>query len=75
MVIPSERLTGRHVVDMANIDVVGGFILPSGQSGLPASEHYADMFDRWRNGGLWRIPLDRRQAEARAVHRMIIQRN
>ena len=66
---PSER----HVVDMADIDGVGGFILPAGQSGLPGSEHYADMFERWRNGGLWRIPLDRKLAEQRVVHRMIIR--
>src|SRR5207253_5838099 len=66
---PSER----HVVDMANIDGAGGFILPSGQSGLPASKHYGDMFARWRNGGLWLIPLDRKAAEARVVNRMIIR--
>ena len=65
---PSER----HVVDMADIDGAGGFILPTGQSGLPASPHYSDMFARWRNGGLWLIPLDRAAAEARAVHRMRI---
>ena len=62
----------RHVVDMADVDGSGGFILPSGQSGLPASRHYNDMFERWRSGGLWLIPLDRTRAEARAVHRMKI---
>ncbi|HEY0671039.1 MAG TPA: penicillin acylase family protein [Longimicrobiales bacterium] len=62
----------RHVVDMANIDGAGGFILPTGQSGLPASPHYKDMFERWRNGGLWPIPLEPHAAEARAVHRMTI---
>ena len=65
---PSQR----HVVDMANVDGAGGFILPTGQSGLPASPHYSDMFERWRNGGLWLIPLDRAAARARAVHRMRI---
>lgn len=68
---PSER----HVVDMADVDGVGGFILPSGQSGLPAGPHYADMFERWRNGGLWRIPLDRVAAEARTVHKIVIRPN
>lgn len=66
---PSER----HVVDMANVDGAGGFILPTGQSGLPASEHYKDMFERWRSGGLWLIPLDRAAAQARAVHKMTIR--
>jgi penicillin amidase len=65
---PSER----HVVDMADVDGSGGFILPTGQSGLPASPHYSDMFERWRNGGLWLIPLDRAAAQARTVHRMRI---
>jgi penicillin G amidase len=63
----------RHVVDMANVDGAGGFILPTGQSGLPASTHYKDMFERWYNGGLWLIPLERRAAELRTVHRMTIQ--
>lgn len=63
----------RHVVDMADVDGQGGFILPTGQSGLPASEHFSDMFERWQNGGLWRIPLDRKAAEARTVHRMVIK--
>jgi hypothetical protein len=34
------------------------------------SEHYADQFERWQQGGLWPIPLERGAAEARAVHRM-----
>jgi penicillin G amidase len=63
----------RHVVDLADIDGPGGFILPTGQSGLPASPHYQDMFARWYDGGLWQIPLDRRKAELRTVHRTTIQ--
>lgn len=66
---PSER----HVVDMADLDGAGGFILPTGQSGLPASDHYQDMFERWRAGGLWLIPLERAAAERRAVHKMVIE--
>jgi len=62
----------RHVVDMADVDGGGGFILPAGQSGVPGSPHYKDQFERWRTGGLWRIPLDRGRAEARTVHRMTL---
>jgi penicillin amidase len=65
---PSQR----HVVDMADVDGTGGFILPTGQSGNPMSEHYSDQFARWREGGLWRIPLERAAAEARAVHRLLL---
>src|SRR5690606_5677917 len=60
----------RHVVDMADVDGSGGFILPTGQSGIPTSPHYRDQFERWRTGGLWLVPLDRAKAEVRAVHRM-----
>jgi penicillin G amidase len=65
---PSQR----HVVDMADVDGAGGFILPTGQSGLPFSDHYADQWPRWLNGGLWRIPLGRAAAEARAVQRLVL---
>ena len=61
---PSQR----HVVDMGNPDGSGGFILPTGESGLPFEPHYRDMYRDWRDGRLWRIPLDPAQARARAVH-------
>jgi penicillin amidase len=63
----------RHVVDMGDIDGAGGFILPTGQSGIPFSKHYRDHFERWRSGGLWVIPLDRERALARSIHRMTLR--
>ena len=60
---PSER----HVVDMGDVDGAGGFILPAGQSGIPFSRHYRDQNRAWREGGLWRIPVDPALLEARAV--------
>ncbi len=66
---PSER----HVVDMADIDGAGGFILPTGESGLPFDAHYRDQFEPWRDGGLWLIPLDAAAAAARTVHRLRLQ--
>jgi penicillin amidase len=71
-IVTSYGPSQRHVVDMADIDGAGGFILPTGQSGLPASPHYRDMFARWRGGGLWLIPLDKTRAEARAMHKLQI---
>ncbi len=65
---PSER----HVVDMADPDGAGGFILPTGESGLPLDRHYRDQFEAWRTGGLWRIPLGRAAAERRAVDRLVL---
>lgn len=61
---PSQR----HVVDLADVDGSGGFILPAGQSGIPTSRHYRDQHDAWVDGGLWRIPLDSALVEARARH-------
>ncbi len=66
---PSQR----HVVDMARVDDEGGFIIPTGQSGIPTSRHYRDQTPLWREGRLWRIPLDRRKAEARTVARLILR--
>jgi penicillin amidase len=63
----------RHVVDMADVDGAGGFVIPTGQSGLPFSKHYRDQTPLWREGRLWRIPLDREKARARAVSRMTLR--
>jgi penicillin amidase len=74
-VIPIRASYGpsqRHVVDMADIDREGGFVLPTGQSGLPFSTHYRDQFPMWRSGGLWRIPLDRTHAAARMAHTLTL---
>ncbi|HEY7768746.1 penicillin acylase family protein [Longimicrobium sp.] len=60
----------RHVVDMADVDGSGGFVIPTGQSGNPLSDHYRDQNAMWREGRLWLIPLDRAQAEARVVSRI-----
>ena len=66
---PSQR----HVVDMGNVDDEGGFVVPTGQSGIPTSRHYRDQTPLWRTGRLWRIPLDRDKAEARVVSRMTLR--
>jgi len=66
---PSQR----HVVDMADVDGGGGFVIPTGQSGVPTSRHYRDQTPMWRTGRLWRIPLDRQQAQARRVSRLVLK--
>jgi penicillin amidase len=60
---PSQR----HVVDMANPDGSGGFILPGGQSGYPDHPHSFDQLELWRNGRLWLLPTDRGRVEQRTV--------
>jgi penicillin amidase len=54
----------RHVVDLADPDGAGGFILPGGQSGFPGSEHAFDQLPAWLSGGLTPIPLARDRAAA-----------
>ena len=63
----------RHVVDMADPDGAGGFVIPTGQSGLPFSPHYRDQTAYWREGRLWKIPLDRSRSNRVAVRRMILE--
>lgn len=65
---PSQR----HVVDMADVDGDGGFVIPTGQSGVPTSRHYRDQTPMWRTGRLWRIPLDRAKARARRVSSLVL---
>jgi penicillin G amidase len=60
---PSQR----HVVDMANPDGSGGFILPGGQSGYPAHPHAFDQLELWTKGRLWLLPTERSRVEARTV--------
>ena len=59
----------RHVVDLADPDGVGGFILPGGESGFPGSRHAFDQLPLWLEGGLVPIPLTRERAEARTESR------
>ena len=66
---PSQR----HVVDLADGEGAGGFVIPTGQSGIPSSRHYRDQFRLWREGGLWRIPLEREAARGRVVHRQVLK--
>lgn len=41
----------RAVIDFADLDE-SGFVIATGQSGHPLSEHYRDMTTIWRDGGL-----------------------
>ncbi|MGW8266815.1 MAG: penicillin acylase family protein [Longimicrobiales bacterium] len=60
---PSQR----HVVDLADPDGSGGFILPGGQSGYPDNAHSFDQLELWRDDRLWLLPLGRSEVESRAV--------
>ncbi|MFH1765049.1 MAG: penicillin acylase family protein, partial [Gemmatimonadota bacterium] len=59
---PSQR----HVVDLADPDGSGGFILPGGQSGYPDNPHSFDQLELWSEGRLWLLPLERKGRDGRA---------
>ena len=66
---PSQR----HVVDMADPDGTGGFIIPGGQSGYPANPHSFDQLKLWTEGQLWLLPNERSLVEARTVATVRLQ--
>ena len=66
---PSQR----HIVDMADPNGSGGFILPGGESGYPANPHSFDQLKLWQEGRLWLLPTERQSVEARSVARVRLE--
>jgi penicillin amidase len=64
-VVPSWRL----VADLADVDRSAA-VLPTGQSGNPASPHWNDQTDLWISGRLRPAPVTRAAVEASAAHRL-----
>lgn len=60
----------RQVVEMGNTEAAGGFVIPTGQSGLPLSRYYDDQTPMWREGRLLTLSLDRGVVEASAIDRL-----
>ena len=66
-VVPSWRA----VYDLSNLDDSMG-VLPTGQSGNPASPHWNDQTDAWAAGELRPLPFTRAVVEAAATERLTI---
>jgi penicillin amidase len=66
-VVPSWRL----VADLADVDRSSA-VLPTGQSGNPASPHWNDQADLWIEGRLRPAPVTRPAVEAAAQHRLAL---
>ena len=66
-VVPSWRA----VYDLSNLDDSMG-VLPTGQSGNPASPHWNDQTDAWAAGELRPLPFTRAAVEAAATERLTI---
>jgi penicillin amidase len=67
-VVPSWRF----VADLADLDRSVA-VLPTGQSGNPASPHWNDQSDRWIAGELRPAPVTRAAVEAAAERRLILR--
>jgi penicillin G amidase len=63
----------RHVSDLGNPEGEGGFVIGTGQAGVPFSRHYDDQWPVWREGGLIPVPLSRDAAERRVRHRLNLE--
>jgi penicillin amidase len=64
-VVPSWRL----VADLGDVDRSGA-VLPTGESGNPASPHWADQAAMWIEGDLRPMPVTRPAVEAVAERRL-----
>ena len=62
----------RQITDFADID--GALIvLPGGESGIPASPHYADDLRLWLKGQYHPLPLSRAAVESQLEGRLVLQ--
>ena len=60
----------RQVMELGNTGASGGFVITTGQSGLPFDRHYDDQTPLWRDGVLLSLSLDRSAVEASAEYRL-----
>jgi penicillin amidase len=65
VVVPSWRL----VADLGDVDGSVA-VLPTGESGNPASPHWNDQAEAWAADELRPLPFSRPAVEAAAVHRL-----
>ena len=61
----------RQITDFSDLD--GSLaILPGGESGIPASPHYADLTPLWLAGEYHVFPMDRAKVDAVAASRLVL---
>ena len=61
----------RQIIDLSDFNRSLA-ILPGGQSGHPASRHYADMIGPWARGDYHPLPFDRAEVERHAEGRLTL---
>ncbi|MBW3552096.1 MAG: penicillin acylase family protein [Gemmatimonadetes bacterium] len=63
----------RHIADMGNLDAAGGFVIGTGQSGIPFARHYDDQRPLWSGGALVPVPLSREAVQRRTTRTLILE--
>jgi penicillin amidase len=66
---PGFSQSFRAVWDVGNWDA-GGIVVPSGESGEPASAHYRDLTDQWIRGQLVGLPFSDKAVRAATRERL-----
>jgi penicillin amidase len=61
----------RHVIDFGDPQA-GGMVVDLGNSGWPATAHYADGFDAWRDGRLWKVGMDPAEYTPRSIGALVL---
>jgi penicillin amidase len=67
-VAPSWRFT----IDFADVDAAS-IVLPAGNSGNPASDHFFDFNEMWQTGERWNVPISREKVRQQAVETLMLQ--
>ena len=62
----------RFIADLADLDQSLGLLAP-GQSGQPASPHYADNIQAWFSGGYHRMAFSKKTVETVAVSKLLLE--
>ena len=62
----------RQVVDLGDPGH-GWIVIPGGQSGIPASPHYGDLFDLWRAGESARVSMEHGEIASSAEGRLLLE--
>ncbi len=71
--LTTSGVSMRMVTELGNTEAGAGFVIPTGQSGLPYSRHYDDQLEMWRAGELLPLSLHRSAVEASTVQRMTLE--
>jgi penicillin amidase len=62
----------RHIFEVGNWDA-SRFVLPSGQSGHPASPNYSDLNEAWRNGSYCPMYWSREAVDVATVATLVLE--